>query len=133
MYQGKEGLYRGGEGLYRGREGQYAYFLHRISGLAIALYLFIHVVNISLAMFGPEVANKAMVIFHIWPFRIGLLLVIAGSIYHALNGLRIIAMDLTGWGVSKQRPMWYGVLVLSVLIFTAAAIKIVPEIVRGIN
>jgi succinate dehydrogenase / fumarate reductase cytochrome b subunit len=119
------------EGLYRGREGQWAYFLHRISGLAIALYLFIHVVNISLAMFGPEVANRAMVIFHVWPFRVGLLAIIAGSIYHALNGLRLIAMDLTGWGVSRQRPMWYGVLALSVVLFTAVAIKVVPEIVRG--
>jgi succinate dehydrogenase / fumarate reductase cytochrome b subunit len=117
--------------MYRGREGQWAYFLHRISGIAIALYLFIHVVNISLAMFGPEVADRAMAIFHIWPFRVGLLAVIAGVIYHTLNGLRIIAMDLTGWGVSRQRPMWYGVLALSVVLFTAAAIKIVPEIVRG--
>jgi succinate dehydrogenase / fumarate reductase cytochrome b subunit len=119
------------EGLYRGREGQWAYFLHRISGLAIALYLFIHVVNISLAMFGPEVANRAMVIFHVWSFRVGLLAIIAGSIYHALNGLRLIAMDLTGWGVSRQRPMWYGVLALSVVLFTAVAIKVVPEIIRG--
>lgn len=119
--------------MYRGREGQWAYFLHRASGIAIALYLFIHAVNISLAMFGPEVANKAMVMFHSWPFRFGLLALGAGVTYHALNGLRLIFMDFTGWGVKNQRQMWYGVMVLSVLIFIAYSIKIVPEIIAGMG
>ena len=119
--------------MYRGREGQWAFLLHRASGIAIALYLFMHVVNISLAMFGPEVANRAMVMFHSWPFRFGLLALGAGVVYHALNGLRIILMDFTGWGVKRQRELWYLVMILSVLIFIAFSIKIVPEIIAGMG
>lgn len=119
--------------MYRGREGQWAFLLHRVSGLAIALYLFIHVVNISLAMFGPEVANAAMVMFHAWPFRFLLLALGAGVVYHSLNGVRIILMDFSGWGVKHQRTLWYVVLVLSVLIFVAFSIKIVPEIIEGMR
>ncbi len=119
--------------MYRGREGQWAFLLHRLSGIAIAVYLLIHVVNISLAMFGPEVANRAMVMFHSWPFRFGLLALGAGVTYHALNGLRIIAMDFTGWGVRHQRTLWYVVMILSVLIFIAYSIKIVPEIIEGMS
>src|SRR5690554_2749567 len=119
--------------MYRGREGQWAFLLHRVSGIAIAVYLFIHVVNISLAMFGPEVANRAMVMFHAWPFRLGLLALGAGVTYHTLNGLRIILMDFTGWGVRYQRQIWYLVMVLSVLIFIAFSIKIVPEILTDMG
>ena len=40
--------------MYRGREGQWAFVLHRLSGVAIALYLLLHVVDISLVMYGPD-------------------------------------------------------------------------------
>ena len=65
--------------MYRGREGQWAFFLHRISGVALALYLLLHVFDISLVMFGPDGPFNAFLFFyHQWPFRIGLVLIIAG-------------------------------------------------------
>jgi len=33
--------------MYRGREGQWAFYLHRISGVAIILFLTLHVTEIS--------------------------------------------------------------------------------------
>lgn len=114
--------------MYRGREGQWAFVLHRLSGIAIALYLFTHVLNTGSAMFGPEVSNRLMSFFHTTPFRIGLILVMAGVVYHALNGLRIIVMDFTGWGVQYQRGLWYGVLVLTTAIGIPVLIKVIPEI-----
>ena len=115
--------------MYRGREGQWAFILHRVSGIALALYLLLHVVDIILVMFGPEAPfNAFLAFYHQWPFRIGLLAVIAGVLYHAFNGLRIILMDLTEWGVKYQRSMWYGVLAICVVLFIPAAIKILPEI-----
>ena len=118
--------------MYRGREGQWAFLLHRISGVALALYLLLHVIDISLVMYGPEGPfNAFLAFYHQWPFRIGLLLVIAGVVYHAFNGLRIILMDFTSWGVRFQRAMWYGVLGITALIGIPVLLKIVPEIVRG--
>ncbi|WP_027892874.1 succinate dehydrogenase, cytochrome b556 subunit [Calidithermus chliarophilus] len=119
--------------MYRGREGQWAFFLHRISGIAILLYLLIHVLNISAAMWGEEASKSLFAIFHIWFFRLGLLGVIGAVLYHALNGLRIILMDFTGWGVKYQRELWYGVWGLFVLFYVPALVKIVPEIVRDIT
>lgn len=115
--------------MYRGREGQWAYFLHRISGVAIALYLLLHVLDISLVMFGRDGPFNAFLLFyHQWPFRIGLVLVIAAVVYHALNGLRIILLDFTTWGINYQRSMWYGVLGLTTIIGIPVLIKIIPEI-----
>lgn len=119
--------------MYRGREGQWAFILHRLSGVALALYLLLHVVDISLVMYGPEGPfNAFLAFYHQWPFRIGLLLVIAGVVYHAFNGLRIILMDFTAWGVKYQRSMWYGVLGICAIVGIPVAIKILPEIVAGL-
>ena len=115
--------------MYRGREGQWAFVLHRMSGVALALFLLLHVVDISLVMWGPDGPfNAFLAFYHQWPFRVGLIVVIAGVVYHALNGLRIIIMDFTSWGVRYQSQMWYGVLGLTALIGIPVLWKIVPEI-----
>lgn len=117
--------------MYRGREGQWAFILHRLSGVALALYLLLHVFDISLVMYGPAAFNRFLAFYHQWPFRIGLILVIAGVVYHAFNGLRIILMDFTSWGTRYQRLMWYGVLAVTAIIGVPVLVKVVPEILRG--
>ena len=119
--------------MYRGREGQWAFILHRVSGLAIALYLYLHVVNIAMAMFGPEVSGPILQFFHQGAFRIGLVLVIAAVVYHAFNGLRIIVMDFTDWGVKYQHALWYGVLALTTVVGVPVLIKVIPEIIQDFS
>ncbi len=50
-------------------------------------------------------------------FQVGLLLLIAGVLYHGFNGLRIILMDFTSWGVRYQRQLWYAVWALFVVFY----------------
>ena len=102
--------------MYRGREGQWAFYLHRISGVAVLLFLMLHVLEMSSSMFGPEWFNALLAFERNPVFGLGLVLVAALVLYHALNGLRIILMDFTSWGVRYQRQLWYGVWVLYVLI-----------------
>jgi succinate dehydrogenase / fumarate reductase, cytochrome b subunit len=75
--------------MYKGREGQWAFILHRLSGIAIAVYLFIHVLNVGAVMFGEQTSKALLSFFHVAPFRVGLVLVMAGVVYHALNGLSL--------------------------------------------
>lgn len=118
--------------MYRGREGQWAFILHRLSGVALTLYLLLHVVDISLVMYGPEGPfDDFLAFYHQWPFRIGLILVMAGVVYHAFNGLRIILMDFTSWGVRYHRVLWYGSLALTTLVGIPVLIKVLPEILGG--
>ncbi|GAA5531830.1 succinate dehydrogenase, cytochrome b556 subunit [Deinococcus metallilatus] len=117
--------------MYRGREGQWAFLLHRLSGLAILLYLLIHVISISLFMFGENAYMSVHRLYDFWLFRVGLILIVAGVVYHAFNGLRIIVMDFTGTGVAYQRQMWYGVLAISVLATLYAAYMVFPRILGG--
>lgn len=118
--------------MYRGREGQWAFVLHRLSGVALALYLMLHVLDISLVMYGPDGPfNTFLAFYHQWPFRIGLILIMAAVVYHAFNGLRIILMDLTSWGTKYHRQLWYGVLGATTLVGVPVLLKIVPEIFGG--
>ena len=117
--------------MYRGREGQWAWLLHRLSGLAILAYFLLHVISISLIMFGEDVY---MAVHHTYDypiFRVGLIFVTAGVVYHALNGLRIMVMDFTGRGVAYQRQMWYGVLALTLLATAYTAWANIPRILGG--
>ncbi len=115
--------------MYRGREGQWAFVLHRISGVALVLYLLLHIFDISLVMYGPDGPfNAFLAFYHQWPFRIGLIMVMAAVVYHAMNGLRIILMDFTSWGIRYQRTLWYGALGVTTVIGIFVLLKVVPEI-----
>ncbi len=117
--------------MYRAREGQWAFFLHRIAGVAILLFLLLHVLDISVVMWGPKAFNSLLGFYHQTLFRLGLLVVILLGLYHAFNGLRIILMDFTSWGVHFQRELWYMVWVLLLGFYIPALIKILPEIFGG--
>ena len=78
---------------YRVSWAELAWFGHRISGLGVLLYLFMHIVETSTVLFGPDVYNAAVGIFKNLPARLGEVVLMAALVYHALNGLRVIAMD----------------------------------------
>jgi len=117
------------EGLsYRGGIGQWAWLLHRLSGLGILLFLILHVLDIFLAAFGPQVFEKLLFIYHSWVFRPLIVLLIFGVIYHALNGLRLVVMDFWPALNAYQKPMWIGATAVSLAV---TAISIVAFLWGG--
>jgi succinate dehydrogenase / fumarate reductase, cytochrome b subunit len=100
--------------MYKGREGQWAFYLHRLSGLAILAYLLIHTISIGSVLLGEAAYMAIHKTYELPFFRLGLIGVSGAVAYHAFNGLRIIAMDFTAFGVKFQRQLWYLVLVLAV-------------------
>lgn len=117
--------------MYKGREGQWAFMLHRLSGLAILFYLLLHVFSIGSMIFGEAFYMRIHTTYDLWFFRVGLVAVVGAVVYHAFNGLRIIMMDFTGMGVAYQRQMWYGVLVLTLIAVAYSAFKLYPRLVGG--
>lgn len=105
------------EGLqYRGGVGQWAWVLHRVAGLGVLLFLILHIVDVFLAAFGPSVFNKLLFIYHSPIFKPLIILLIFGVIYHALNGLRLILIDLWPKVTLAQRELWYGALTISLVV-----------------
>ena len=95
---------------YRVSWAQLAWFGHRASGLGVLFYLFLHIVETSTVLFGPDVYNAAVGIFRNLPARLGEVLLMAALVYHALNGLRVIAMDFWPSLTVYYRPLTYGVI-----------------------
>jgi len=67
-------------------------------------------------LFGPEVFNRLLFIYHSIFFRPFLVMLVFGVTYHALNGLRLILVDFwPGLMTRYHKGMWYVILVISLI------------------
>lgn len=84
---------------YRGRSGHWSWVAHRISGLAILLFLTIHVWDTANAYFYPHIYAWTIDIFKWPPVAVGEIPLMAAVLYHAINGIRITVLDF--------KPEWW--------------------------
>lgn len=100
---------------YRVSWTQLAWFGHRASGLGVLLFLFLHIVETSTVLFGPEVYDFTQTFYANLPAKIGEVLLMAALVYHSLNGLRVIVMDFWPASTIYYRPLTYGVIAATVI------------------
>jgi succinate dehydrogenase cytochrome b556 subunit len=107
---------------YRGAIGQWSWALHRISGLGVVLFVFLHVIDTSWAAFYPDQYVQAIREYQSPLFTIGEFLLVAAVVYHALNGLRIIYLDRNPhlWHLQQQAATW---------VFIATGVVLIPVFV----
>jgi succinate dehydrogenase / fumarate reductase cytochrome b subunit len=79
--------------LYKGHEGQYSWLLHRVTGLAIILFLFAHVVDTAVVGWGPDAYNRVASVYHNPFIRMLELGLVAAVLYHSFNGVKIMLID----------------------------------------
>lgn len=101
---------------YRGRDGQWAWMLHRVTGLGVVLFLILHILDIFLMAAGEETFEKFLNLYTAAPFRVLESGLIFAVIYHALNGARIIIIDFWPQFGRYQRVLWRAQLTLAILI-----------------
>ena len=100
---------------YRVSWAQLAWFGHRLSGLGVLLYLFMHIVETSTVLLGPEVYNTTLGLFKNPVVRAREILLMAALVYHSLNGLKIILIDFVPAATAWYRPLTYGVVIATVV------------------
>jgi len=121
-----------------GRYGieRYLYSLHRLTGLGILFYFVLHIlVNLS-RVFGQAQWEHFMGTFESPVFKLGEYAVFAAFGFHALNGIRLVLIELGfpfAIGVAEepvypyssslnvQRPLAVAVLVLAVVVAAIGA------------
>jgi succinate dehydrogenase / fumarate reductase, cytochrome b subunit len=74
--------------------GQLAYCCHRISGMAIFVFLCLHILNVGMISISHKVYNEIHAIYSSTPMRILESVLLLAILFHALNGLRLIVLDL---------------------------------------
>jgi succinate dehydrogenase / fumarate reductase cytochrome b subunit len=109
--------------LYRGREGMWSWVAHRISGVLIFLFLFAHVLDTALVRVSPEAYNSVMETYKNPVVGLGEAGLVAAVLFHALNGLRIVAVDFWAKGPRYQRQMFWAVVVGFAVLFVPFAIR----------
>lgn len=107
--------------IYRGGEGMLAYYLHRISGVGVFIFLMLHIVDTFLVAFGPDVYNAVMGLYHNPVARVMETILVAGVLYHALNGVRIILFDFWQAGTRYQRVLFWAEMALFFALYLPAA------------
>lgn len=95
--------------LYRGREGMWSWVAHRITGVAVFFFLFVHVLDTALvrvdaALYDAVIETYKTPIVNL--LEVGL---VGAVLYHALNGVRIILVDFWSKGPRYQKQMLWGI------------------------
>jgi succinate dehydrogenase / fumarate reductase, cytochrome b subunit len=115
---------------------RYLYSLHRLTGLGILAYFLLHILLTSSRAFSAGAWGKAMGMVEGGIFKLGEYLVFVAFAFHAINGVRLVLVEL-GWGVGKpiepvypyrtsvdvQRPLALGVLVVAALVIVAGTLN----------
>ena len=79
---------------------RYLYILHRLSGLGLLAYFLLHILVTSSRAFGQDAWEAAMSRVSGTVFVIGEYLVFAAFAFHAINGIRLVLVEL-GFGIGR--------------------------------
>lgn len=108
----------------RGRRlGGYAFILNRLTGLGLVLYLYMHLVILSLLVQGPNAWDTFVDIALSPPVLVFDVILLAGMLFHGLNGIRV---GLVGMGlvVSRQKALFIAAFVIAAFVTFVGALRI---------
>ncbi|RJQ06486.1 MAG: succinate dehydrogenase, cytochrome b556 subunit [Bacillota bacterium] len=98
------------------KTGFWAWLLHRITGLLMVFYLFLHIIVISSVLWGTGSFDAVMDVLKKPVFAAGEMLLVSAVIYHGLNGIRVILFDV-GIGIKNQKALFWAAFALAVVGF----------------
>lgn len=90
---------------YQGGSPMWAWMMHRVTGIAIIVFVGLHVVaSFFMQQTGNDIATAINIVYEHWAFQILVSFVV---IFHALNGLRVALLDLRPQFQNYQREaLW---------------------------
>jgi succinate dehydrogenase / fumarate reductase cytochrome b subunit len=110
---------------YQGKGPMLTFILHRIGGLGIAIFVGLHI----LATFpGGDFGTFVNSIYEHWAFQI---FIFFCALFHAINGLRIVILDLWPKLIEHQREAIWVEWAIFLPIFSMATLVIVQTAMGG--
>lgn len=89
-------------------EGRWAFYLQRLSGAGVFGFLALHVVDVSVFAFSASLYNSVHRLYGSPVLRVLECGLVFAVLFHALNGLRLLAVDTLRIGLRASR-YWLGV------------------------
>jgi len=103
--------------------GNFSYWIHRLTGIGLAIYLIMHTYVLSSAISGAETFNERMGFVQNPFFAVLEILLIAGVFLHMLNGLRITITDFFDWSRGHKVLFWIMAVVFVILMIVAIKLQ----------
>ncbi len=116
--------------LYRGREGMWSWVAHRVTGVLIFFFLLAHVLDTALVRVSPESYNRIMDTYKTPLVNLMEVGLVGAVLFHALNGLRVMAIDFWEKGTRYQKQMTYAVLTVFVAVMVPGTYFMIEHTVR---
>jgi succinate dehydrogenase / fumarate reductase cytochrome b subunit len=110
----------------------WSWVAHRVTGVLVFFFLFVHVLDTALVRVSPEAYDDTIAVYKtplVAFMEYGL---VAAVLFHALNGLRVIAVDLLEKGPRYQRQMLWGAMALWAVLMAGAAYPVLGHAFREI-
>lgn len=106
---------------------RWAFYAHRISGLAIFAFLALHLVDVGLIAISPDLYDEVHSLYGSTPMRLFEVALLAGILWHACNGLRLLVLDVFDVGLwGSERMLWAALVVTVALTIPAAVVILGP-------
>jgi succinate dehydrogenase / fumarate reductase cytochrome b subunit len=103
----------------------FAWALHRVTGVAVLLFLLAHIIETSMLTVSPEAYNRAISLYkQVW-FKPLEFLLVAAVLYHAGNGFMVMILDF--WPATARnyrRMFWVGATIYALIVVPVAIIML---------
>ena len=110
--------------------GFISFVLRRISGVALVLYLFMHMWVIGSVNQGPEVFDARLNMVQTPLFKVLEVALLAAVVYHGLDGIRLLIIHQ--FKVTDYRKsLFYAVFAVSALLVIAGGLPIILFMLEG--
>ncbi len=115
----------------RSEANRWAFYAHRLTGVGVLAFLALHILDVALYAVSPHRFDEVHALYGTAGMRVfecGLLLAL---VYHALNGLRVVAIDAFDLGPRAAGRLLTGVVGVTVLSTAAGSVVILRPLVGG--
>jgi len=102
--------------LYRGREGMWSWVAHRVTGVLIFFFLFAHVLDTALVRVSPDAYDRVIDTYKTPVVNLMEVGLTGAVLFHALNGMRVMAIDFWEKGPRYQKQMTFAVIGITALV-----------------
>ena len=116
--------------LYRGREGMWAWVAHRVTGVLIFFFLFAHVLDTALVRVSPDAYDRIIDTYKTPVVNLMEVGLVGAVLYHALNGMRVMAIDFWEKGPRYQKQMTYAVVAVVAVVMVPGTYFMLERTVR---
>lgn len=117
--------------LYRGGAGMWSWVAQRVTGMLVYMFLVVHVLDTSLVRVSPEAYDAVIAIYKNPVVGLAEVGLVGAVLFHALNGVRILAVDALANGPGRQRLMLVAVLVVWVALMAPFCVRHLTNVFGG--